>query len=122
MQEYMYDNELSNTENYTYDDRNRLIRTERFDHQNALELITIKEYTGNNTLPSSEMHQNAAGNAKSGRTYELDVAGNQIRTLIGTNVVNKRKYYGKLLREEILYSPEWGFTEVGMNRYEYEKK
>jgi YD repeat-containing protein len=122
MQEYMYDNELSNTENYTYDDRNRLIRTERFDHQNALELITIKEYAGNNTLPSSEMHQNAAGNVQSGRKYEFDVAGNQTSALIGTNIVNKRKYYGKLLREEILYSPVWGFTEVGMNRYEYEKK
>lgn len=122
MQVYMYNNELSNTENYTYDNQNRLIRTERFDHRNALELITITEYTGNNTLPSSETYQNAAGNVRSGRTYEFDVAGNQIRTLIGTNVESKRKYYGKLLREEIRYSPTWGFTEIGMNRYEYEKK
>lgn len=122
MQVYMYDGELSSTENYTYDNRNRLVKTERFDHQNILELITITEYKGDNILPSSVMYQNAAGNAKFGRTYEFDVAGNQIRTLIGTDIVNKRKYYGKLLREEILYSPVWGFTEMGMNRYEYEKK
>lgn len=122
MQVYMYNNDLSNTENYTYDARNRLIRTERFDHQNKLELVTITEYVGNNTLPSSETYQKAAGNAKFGRTYEFDVAGNQILTLIGTDIVNKRKYYGKLLREEILYSPVWNFAEMGMNRYEYEKK
>lgn len=122
MQVYMYNNELSNTENYTYDNQNRLIRTERFDHRNALESITITEYTGNNTLPSSEIYQNAAGNVKSRRTYAFDIAGNQIRTLVGTNVVSKRKYYGKLLREEILYSPTWGFAEMGMIRYEYEKK
>ena len=56
-----------------------------------------------------------------GRTYACDIAGNQIRTLI-TNVVCKRKYYRKLLREEILYSPTWGLAEMGMIRYEYEKK
>lgn len=119
---YMYNNELANTENYTYDNRNRLVRTERFDHQNTLELITITEYTGDNTLPSSEMYQDAAGNVKSGTTYEFDVAHNQIRTLIGTGTVSKRTYYGKLLREEILYSPVWNFAEIGLNRYEYEKR
>ncbi|SDE10851.1 YD repeat-containing protein [Dyadobacter soli] len=122
MQSYMYNNELSNTENYTYDDRNRLIRTERFDHRNQLEVVTVAAYTGNNTLPSSETNLNAAGNVRSGRTYDFDVAGNQIQTMIGTNILNKRKYYGKLLREQISYSPEWGFTEMGMSRYEYEKR
>lgn len=122
MQVYMYNNELSSTENYTYDSQNRLIKKERFDHQNRLEVITITQYTGNNTLPSAEMYQDAAGNMKPGRTYKFDVAGNQVRTLIGTNTLNKRKYYGKLLREEILYSSTWSFAEMGMNRYEYEKK
>jgi hypothetical protein len=42
--------------------------------------------------------------------------------LIGKNTLNRRKYYGRLLREEIRYAPTWGFTEAGMSRYEYEKK
>lgn len=122
MQAYMYDNELSSTENYTYDSQNRVIRTERFNHQNALETVIITEYTGNNTLPSAEISRNAAGNGLARTTYEFDVAGNQIRTLIGKNTLNRRKYYGRLLREEIRYAPTWGFTEAGMSRYEYEKK
>lgn len=121
-QAYMYNNELEYTENYIYDAKNRRIRTERFNHQNALELIKIAEYTDNNALPSVEIYQAANGNETSRRNYVLDVAGNQIQTSIGNNPVNKRKYFGKLLREEIRYSPQFGFTEFGMTRYEYKKK
>jgi hypothetical protein len=121
-QTYMYYNELESTENYSYDDQNRKIKTEKFNHLNALQFITIAEYTGNNTLPSTVINQNAQGNETSRQNFVLDVAGNQIQTLMGNNIANKRKYYGKLLREEIHYSPTWGFVEFGMTRYEYEKK
>ncbi|MCF0062694.1 hypothetical protein MUK70_00900 [Dyadobacter chenwenxiniae] len=121
-QAYMYNNDLEYTENYTYDVKSRKIKTERFNHSNMLELITIAEYTANNILPSAVIYQDAQGNQTSRRTFELDVAGNQIQTSVGNNTINKRKYYGKLLREEIRYSPQFGFTEFGMTRYEYEKK
>ncbi|MCF0072874.1 hypothetical protein LZD49_20515 [Dyadobacter sp. CY261] len=122
LQVYMYYAELSYTENYTYDALNRKIKTERSNHQNIPESITVAEYKDNNTLPSAEINQDAQGNERSRRTFALDVAGNQIQTLMGNNIASKRKYYGKLLREEIRYSRQFGFAEFGMTRYEYEKK
>lgn len=119
---YMYNNELEWTEKYEYDALNRRIKTERINHLNLLESVIKMEYSGNFTLPAREIYFDAAGNETQSRTYSMDIFGNQVQANIGANILNKRKYFGSLLREEIRYSPQFGFVEFGMTRYEYQKK
>jgi hypothetical protein len=119
---YMYYDELASTEKYDYDALGRRIKTERFDHQNRLETVIDAEYTGNFMLPWKEVYRDSQGNIRQTRTYALDIFGNQTQINLESNTFNKKKYYGKLLREEIRYSSVWGFQESGMTRYEYQKR
>lgn len=121
-QSYMYNNELSQTTKYVYDALNRPTTIEVYDHNNTLVVTTKLEYSSSYPMAVQEKITSASLPNGSTRTYSLDQYGNQVVGKIGTNTWFKKQYYGKLLREQIRYSPEWGFSEAGMTRFEYEKK
>ena len=127
---FMYDQEMSSYTKYSYDDNLRLTKSEIFDHNKTISQTVEHKYTEEDTLPSEEIYHNSDGIISQRRQLIYDDFENLIETIIitqwATNTLFKKKFIGKLLIEHISYIQdskytEWGYSELGVSRYEYEK-
>jgi hypothetical protein len=122
---FMYDQELSSFTKYSYDDNLRMIKTEIFNHDETITQTIEHKYAGSSTLPSEEIYYDSNGNLTQRRQLIYDDFENLTETKIitdqGSNTLFKKKFKGKLLIEYITYAPTFGFTELTVTRYEYEK-
>lgn len=122
---FMYNQQLESSIKHYYDDNDRLIKSESYDRNGEKTSITKKKYIGSNKLPSEVVYLNNEGIQTSKTRLLYDNSDNLIEIIYIVNneshTLLKRKYNGKLLIESIRYSPNWGFTEWTVTRYEYSK-
>ena len=106
-----------------YDNDSREIKLEYYNVNWELIKYVEKTYIGTNKVPDKELHYGKNDNQTAKHQHFYDSWGNLIETTVNDIcTLFKRKYNGKLLMEEIHYwGPEWGCSERGMSRYEYEK-
>jgi hypothetical protein len=114
---YMYDGELSGVEERSYDVNGRLVIS-----RNLSQTTEFEYASDQHLLPSREVIRDPQRGFESERIYVMDEFGNQAIAYLDGNKWRQCKYYGTLLMEQINYYPEWGFTEFGVSRFEYERK
>lgn len=123
---FMYNQEISASTKYFYDNLNRQIKREFYNHEGVLTSYILQVYEGASEFPNEEnifdsndsLTQTRQLNYDNWRNLtEIDIIGQ------GTTCkLFKRQYDGQLLTEEIRYLASFGCSEWTVTRYEYGTK